>query len=93
MLLRVFKISGHSMMPTLKPNDKVLVSSIPYYISPPKVGDIVVFKYGKKFLIKKIAKIEKERYLVEGENKDDSLKIGKIERSDIVGKVIRKIWI
>lgn len=78
-------------MPTLNPNDKVLVSSIPYYISPPKVGDIVVIKFEKKFLIKKISKIKNGRYLVEGENKNDSLKIGKIERSDIVGKVIRKI--
>lgn len=80
-------------MPILNPNDRVLVSSIPYYISPPKVGDIVVFKYGGKFMIKKIVKIKSGRYLVTGENKNDSLKIPKIERKDIVGKVIRKIWI
>ena len=91
MLLRIFKVSGHSMMPTLNPNEKVLVSSIPYLFGSPKKGDIIIFKYEKKFLIKKISKVEGGRYLVEGENKNDSLKIGEIERSDIVGKVIRKI--
>ena len=79
------------MMPTLNPNEKVLVSSIPYLFGSPKKGDIVIFKYEKKFLIKKISKVDSGRYLVEGENKNDSLKIGEIERSDIVGKVIRKI--
>jgi signal peptidase I len=78
-------------MPTINPNEKVLVSSIPYVFGNPKKSDIIVFRYGKKFLIKKIKKIEKDGYLVEGENKNDSLKVQKLNRKEIVGKVIMKI--
>ncbi len=79
------------MMPTFNPDDRVLVSSIPYYFLPPKIGDIVIFKYDDKFMVKKIMQIEKDRYFVQGENKSDSLDTGAIRRSDILGKVIRKI--
>jgi len=91
MLFRVFKISGHSMMPTLSPGEKVLVSTLPYLFSSPKVGDIVVFKYKSKFMIKRITKIGKDLYEVSGENKNDSLKIPGLKRNDILGKVIRRI--
>lgn len=78
-------------MPTLNPNEKVLVSSIPYLFGSPRKGDIVIFKYSGKFMIKKITKIEKDGYLVEGENKNDSLEIPKMNKQAIVGKVIMKI--
>ena len=91
MLLRIFKVSGHSMMPTINPNEKVLVSSTPYWFVRPKIGDAIVFKYDKKFLIKKISKIENGKYKVTGENEKDSLKVPKLNRKEIVGKVIMKI--
>lgn len=91
MLLQIFKVSGHSMMPKFSPNGKVLVSTLPYLFSPPKVGDVVVFKFENKFIIKKISKVNGEWYYVEGENKKDSLDIPKIKRGDILGKVIFKL--
>ena len=78
-------------MPTINPNEKVLVSSIPYVFGNPKKGDIIIFKYEKKFLIKKISKIENGKYKVTGENEKDSLKVPKLNRKEIVGKVIMKI--
>lgn len=91
MLLRVFKISGHSMMPTLSPDEKVVISSIPYLFFQPKIGDLVVFKYKSKFMIKKITKIENGLFEVFGENKNDSLIVSKLQREEILGKVIWKI--
>lgn len=91
MLLKVFKISGHSMMPLFTPNDKVLASSLPYIFSHPKKGDVVVFSYNKKILIKEIVKEKEGNFIVKGKNKKDSLKIGEISRKQILGKVIMKI--
>lgn len=78
-------------MPIFNPDDKVIVSSIPYVFSRPKRGDIVVFKYHNKFMVKKISKEIDERFYIEGENKNDSLNVGRISRKDILGKVITKI--
>lgn len=79
------------MMPKLSPRDKILVSTLPYLFSKPKTGDIVVFRFEEKIMIKKIENIENGKYLVRGENESDSLKIPKLERKEILGKVIFKI--
>lgn len=38
------KVSGHSMVPTFDDNDYILTDKLTYRFSPPKRGDIVVFK-------------------------------------------------
>jgi len=91
LLLSRFTIYGHSMEPTIKNGETVLASSIPFLFSNPKVGDVVVFKKNEKVFIKRITKIDGEKYFVGGDNKKDSLdsrKIGLVERSGIAGKVI-----
>lgn len=90
-ILGVFKISGHSMMPTLKPGTRVVVSSIPYLFSKPKIGDIVLFKYRDKIMVKRIKKFENRKIIVAGDNSSDSLKTEPIERRDILGKVLLTI--
>ncbi len=116
------------MEPTLLQGQNVLVSSMPFLFSKPKVGDIVVVKYSghrhsgdqakpetpespplphgakrfwtsqnderDKLFIKRITKIDKERYFVSGDNKNDSLdsrRIGWILKKDIVGKVLLEL--
>ena len=91
MLLGRFKISGHSMMPTLIPGESILISTIPYLFSNPKKGEIIVFKYKNKNLVKRIKKISEDDYILEGDNKSDSLKIQNIKQKDIVGKFLFKI--
>lgn len=91
MLLGKFKIKGHSMEPFIRPENEVLVSSIPYFFSKPKIEDIVVFRYSNKVLIKRIKEINNSRFMLEGDNKSDSLRIGWIKKSDIIGKVIYKL--
>lgn len=93
MFLAKFQIKGHSMEPFLKPRQSVLVSPIPFIFSKPKVGDVVVFKLGDKFYVKRIKQIKSQEYFLEGDNPDDSLdskRLGWIKREDIIGKIILK---
>lgn len=88
MILGRFKIQGHSMTPKIHEGQKVLVSSIPYLLFEPKIGDIVAFWHFDKVLIKRIKKVQTLKFLMEGDNVSDSLKIGWKTKRDIIGKVI-----
>ncbi len=89
MLLALLKVAGHSMVPDIKNNSLVIVSSIPYLLKAPSEGDIVAFKINDKIMIKRIMEVKTGQYFVEGDNKADSLKIGWIKRKDILGKIIK----
>ncbi|OGH49099.1 MAG: signal peptidase I [Candidatus Levybacteria bacterium RIFCSPLOWO2_02_FULL_41_11] len=91
MIFGIFRISGHSMMPHLKPNDRIIISSISYLLKNPQIGDVVIFRYNNKTLIKRIVRISNGEFCVGGDNRKDSLKINAIERNDILGKVILKL--
>lgn len=100
-LLSLFKVSGHSMEPTFKEGQVLLVSSVPYFFQQPKVGDVVVIKgprdpstnsgQGGRLLLKRIKKKEKDKYFVAGDNPQastDSRTFGVIIKDNILGKVI-----
>jgi len=95
LLLVRFKIFGHSMEPQIKTGETVLVSNIPYWFKMPKIRDIVAFKDSTgKVLIKRISKIQKGKYSVEGDNKKDSLdsrRLGLISKNQIIGEIIYKL--
>lgn len=76
------------MMPIFKPNDRIIASNILYFFTKPKVGDVVVFRYNDKMLVKRIIRIANKKYYLKGDNKSDNLKIKPIERAKILGKVI-----
>lgn len=81
------------MIPTFNPEDIVLVSNFPYLFKNPAVGDLVVLNR-EKYIIKRIKKIDGDRFFVEGDNSresTDSRNFGWINRKEIVGKVIYKI--
>lgn len=91
MLLKILRIHGHSMQPTIADGQKVLISNIPYLLLSPKINDIVAFKLGDKIFVKRIYSISKDKYLLEGDNKNDSLdsrEIGLVGKANILGKVI-----
>lgn len=48
------KVPTESMMPAINPGDYLIVSRLPYYYRDPIRGEIIVFKYNKDFLIKRI---------------------------------------
>ena len=79
------------MEPNFYAGQTVLVSGVPYLFSPPKVGHVIVFSNQAKKIIKRIRKIEGKKYLMVGDNKNDSRNFGFVERSKIVGKVIYKL--
>ena len=94
LLLSKFTISGHSMVPTYKSGDTILASSLPFLFSKPKIRDIIVFKKDSKILIKRITKVTEQGFLVEGDNKGDSMDsavLGIILPKHILGKVILKL--
>lgn len=78
------------MSPTLKEGQDIL--SINWFVNP-KVGDIVVIKKSGKEMVKRIDKIMKDKVLVVGDNKSqsiDSRDFGPVKIENIVGKVIYK---
>lgn len=79
------------MESTLLQGQSVLVSSIPFLFSKPKIGDIVAIRKSDKVFIKRITKIHGDKYFVSGDNKKDSLdsrEFGFVEKKDILGKVV-----
>lgn len=63
--IRPTLVKGHSMYPTLQPNNYLIINKIPYMFHNPERGDIVVFKShlktddGKeKDLIKRVIAVE-----------------------------------
>ena len=87
------------MRPTLKEEDSVLVSSIPYFFKKPKVGDIIILKKGLprrkagRYIIKRITKRKGATFFVQGDNENESIdsrSFGWISKKEIVGKVV---WI
>lgn len=93
-LLSIFKVSGHSMQPSFKEGQKLIVSSIPYFLREPKVGDVIIIRDPSdgRLLLKRINEVRlRKQYLVAGDNPGDSRDsrtFGAIERKNILGKVI-----
>lgn len=88
MLLGKFKISGHSMEPTLTNGQEILVSGLSFLFSKPKIGDLIAFKDLDKLIVKRIKEVKGDKYLVKGDNDKDSKEYGWIERKRVIGKVI-----
>lgn len=81
------------MIPVLRENDTVLVNRLSYFLSKPKVGDVVVLRR-EQFIIKRIARIKDNRVFIVGDNKSestDSRSFGWLNKELIIGKVMFKI--
>ena len=79
------------MEPSIKDGSVVLVEKITHLFRAPKVNEVVLFKFQNKTFIKRISSEENNSYYMTGDNYVDSLdsgEIGKINRGDILGKVI-----
>lgn len=76
------------MQPALNPGQEILVTGLPYLLSNPKKGEMVAFKDGKKMIVKRVAEVKNQRYLVKGDNGNDSKEYHWMERKRILGKVI-----
>lgn len=81
----IFKVSGNSMLPTLRPNQKVLTFN---WVTP-QVGQVVVAKQNNRLVIKRIKDKSELGYFLVGDNpkeSSDSRQYGWIKGSAIIGK-------
>lgn len=81
------------MNPSFNAGDTILVNKLSYFLSKPKVGDVVVLRRGK-FIIKRIARIKDNKVFIIGDNKSestDSRSFGWLNKELIIGKVMFKI--
>lgn len=81
------------MNPSFNAGDTILVNKLSYFLSKPRIGDIIVLRK-ERFVIKRIAKIKEGKFFVIGENKEestDSRNFGWVSRKEIIGKVMFKI--
>lgn len=76
------------MEDTIKENQEILVSYLPYLFFKPKVEEIIAFKDLGKVIVKRIKEVKGKKYLVKGDNKKDSEEFGWIGREKIIGKVV-----
>jgi signal peptidase I len=92
-MLRLLKVKGHSLEPTYQEGDFVFISKIPFFLAPPRPGDVIAFRQpGYGTLIKQIeqAEAESDELYVRGTHPDsvDSRQFGPVRRRDVLGKVI-----
>lgn len=91
-MVKIFKVSGQSMLPTLADGQYIIGESLAYKFHNPKIGDIVVLKSPDNIsLIKRIADRKSDKYFVEGDNKKeskDSRHFGPVEINKISAKII-----
>ena len=92
-MLRLVKVSGHSLEPVYRDGDFVLASKIPILFGRIKTGDVVVLKhkaYG--LMIKMVEKLDlqADRIYVVGLHEDsvDSRTFGPVGMKDLAGKVL-----
>ena len=91
-MFRRFKVSGDSMLPTLKNGQQIIAEKISCRFLNPKIGDIIILKNSSNInLVKRITKKDGGNYFIEGDNKEkstDSKNFGPIQKNDILAKII-----
>lgn len=81
----LYRVEGTSMLPTLRPGQRVLV----YRWGRPRVGDLIVFKKEARTMVKRVVKVEGEWVEVGADNAKGagSEEFGRVHRREILGKV------
>jgi acetyl esterase/lipase len=85
--MKIRRVVGKSMLPGLAPGDILLVSKK----YKPTVGDIVVAKVGGREVVKRVVKVSKKKYFLQGDNlaaSTDSRTYGEVPASNIVGVAV-----
>ena len=92
-MLRIYKVTGSSMLPVYQEGDFVLTSKIPAWVRGVRSGDVIVFQhplYGR--LIKLVQQYDRQRdeIIVRGLSDDsiDSRRFGSLHARDVAGVVI-----
>lgn len=79
-------VTGHSMIPTLAPGERVVVRRT----SRPRPGSVVVVRRPERYVVKRAIRHTGQGWWVEGDNaaaSDDSRVFGPVPDADVVGEV------
>jgi signal peptidase I len=95
-MLRLIKVSGHSLEPVYRDGDFVLVSKVPILFGKLKTGDVVVLEHKAYGLMIKMVDrmdLQADRIYVIGLHEDsmDSRTFGPVGKKDLAGKVLYHI--
>jgi nickel-type superoxide dismutase maturation protease len=88
------RVTGDSMLPTLRPGDFLLIGPASHL----QVGNLVAVKVdqvGEQLLVKRVVDIDVDLYWLSGDNikaSQDSRTFGWISKNQIIGKVIIRYW-
>lgn len=93
MILRIFKIRGHSLHPDFREGEYVLAAGFPFPAGKIRVGDVIVFRQpGYGTLIKRVRQVLDggRAYEVRGTQIEstDSRNFGPVPQERVTGKVI-----
>lgn len=93
MILRIFKIRGHSLHPDFREGEYVLAADFPFPAGKIRVGDVIVFRQpGYGTLIKRVRQVLDggRAYEVRGTQIEstDSRNFGPVPQERVTGKVI-----
>lgn len=89
-MIRLFKVSGHSLFPLLEDGQRVFCIKL-FKFTKLKIFDIVIFeKVPHGLMVKQIKSIDNDAYFVQGTDaySIDSRDFGSIEKSQIKYKVL-----
>ncbi len=89
----IVKVKGGSMLPTYQAGDFLLISPLPYLWSQPQHADIVVARVKGQKIVKRIAAIKNNDYILAGDNpkaSTDSRQYGPVHAKQILAKVLLK---
>ena len=88
-MFRVFKVTGDSMVPTLRDKDFVITSR---WFLKPKVGQLVAVEHPEyQTIVKRISQInEVDQLLLQGDNPESvsSTRMGWITKDQVLGRVL-----
>src|SRR6266542_6302589 len=94
-------VSGESMLPTLRPGERVLFDRLAYVIERPRRGDVVLARHPSRpdiRLIKRVAEQEglgSDEFWLVGDNPEestDSRTLGSFMREDILARAWIVYW-
>ncbi len=90
-------VRDESMLPTLRPGDRLLVDCRAYRDRPPRVGEVVVLvdpEDAARWLVKRVSQVDPSAGSVEvrgdaAESARDSRRFGPVPTSSLIGRVYR----